>query len=186
MKRTFDIIVAILALIILLPIFIIIIIMMKFKVKGPTIHWSKRVGLKNKIFLMPKIRTMIINTPQIDTNSLIEPQKYILPIGTFLRKTSLDEIPQFYSVLMGDMSVVGPRPALFNQYDLIELRKKNMIDQLLPGITGLAQINGRDSIDIHEKVNLELIYLNKKSLTYDIKIVLQTLFKFLNIKKIKH
>ena len=186
MKRLFDIIISSLACIIFSLPFVVIMIIVKSSSRGPIIHWSKRIGKKSKVFFMPKIRTMKINTPQVATHKMVKVGEYIIPFGSFLRKSSLDEIPQFYSVLIGDMSLVGPRPALYNQYDLIELRKKHKIDELLPGITGLAQINGRDELVINEKILLDLKYLNENSFICDIKIILKTLKKITQIRSISH
>ena len=147
---------------------------------------SHRVGKKNILFLMPKFRTMRSNTPQMATHLLKDSQLYITKIGKFLRRTSLDEIPQIFSVLMGQMSFVGPRPALYNQFDLIELREKNGINLLTPGITGWAQINGRDDLSISKKVEIEIYYKKNMSLLLDIKILFLTILKVFNMQNIKH
>lgn len=157
-----------------------------FNSGNPVIHWSKRVGKYNKFFLMPKFRTMKNSTPDVATHLIKDPNKYIDNFGKILRKLSLDELPQLYSVLKGDMSLVGPRPALHNQKDLIALRTKKKISNFLPGITGLAQINGRDELSILKKIDLDEIYCNKSSLIFDIKILILTLIKIFNLKKIKH
>ena len=154
--------------------------------KGPIFFWSDRVGKNNIVFKMPKFRTMYVDAPNLATHLLNNPEKYLTSIGSFLRKTSLDEIPQLWSVFVGNMTFVGPRPALFNQYDLIELRNKNGISSLLPGITGWAQINGRDGISIQDKVKLELIYVNNKSILFDFKILVLTLLKVLQKEGINH
>ena len=146
---------------------------------GKAIYWSKRVGKKNKIFLMPKFRTMKENTPEFATDLLKNPDDYITKIGKFLRKTSLDELPQLWNILIGDMTFVGPRPALFNQYDLIKMRSYKGIHYLKPGLTGWAQINGRDNIPNEIKVNYDFEYLEKASFYFDIKIILFTFFKVL-------
>ena len=159
MKRIFDLI---LALVILASSFIpliLIAIAVRLTSKGPAFHWSSRVGRYNQNFIMPKFRTMRLETPQVATHLLQNPKRYETPIGPFLRKTSLDELPQLYNIFRGDMSFVGPRPALFNQYDLIKLRTKARVHLLLPGITGWAQINGRDTLSIKDKVNLDAAYL---------------------------
>ena len=186
MKFLFDIFISIIFIILFFWLFFIILILVKFDSKGPAIYWSKRVGKDNIIFLMPKFRTMMINTPQLATHLLKDGEKNITVIGKFLRRYSLDEIPQFYSVLIGKMSIVGPRPALYNQYDLINLRNKKNISSLLPGITGWAQINGRDEISIPEKVELECNYMIKKNFIFDVKIIIMTIFKVLIKKNITH
>ncbi len=165
--------------------FVMISILIKITSKGPIIHWSKRVGHSNTLFLMPKFRTMSINTPQVATH-LLQGQNYLTPIGGLLRKTSLDELPQIYSVIVGDMSIVGPRPALFNQDDLIQLRTEKGVHLLTPGITGYAQINGRDEISIPEKVNYDAWYLKHRSVSLDLKIIFQTFFKVILRKGIQH
>lgn len=154
--------------------------------KGKIIYFSKRVGINSKIFIMPKFRTMRVDTPQLATHLLREPDQYLTFIGKFLRKSSLDELPQLISILYGDMSLVGPRPALFNQYDLINKRKSLGIDKIKPGITGWAQINGRDDISIDEKVKLDQYYLNKKNTMFDIKILFLTILKIFKFKNISH
>ena len=185
MKRIFDFFLAILiGIIFLFPLFAIAIII-KISSQGGVIHWSRRIGKNNKEFLMPKFRTMKINTPHVATHLLTNPQSHLTLVGTFLRKTSLDELPQIYSIIKGDMSFVGPRPALFNQYDLIKLRNENNIDKLIPGITGLAQINGRDSLTIPEKVEYEIEYIKKKSLFFDIYLIFLTIIR-VNKKNISH
>ena len=155
MKRLIDVFGSLLLLLILLfPIFVIA-ILIKFNSKGPIIHFSKRIGLNNKIFKMPKFRTMHLNAPNVATHLLKNPNQHLTPVGPFLRKTSLDEIPQLWSILIGDMSFVGPRPALFNQYDLVKLRTSEGVDHLIPGLTGWAQVNGRDALSIAKKVNFD-------------------------------
>jgi len=154
--------------------------------KGPVLYWSDRVGKNNKIFKMPKFRSMLMNTPTIATHLLDNPETYLTPIGGFLRRTSLDEIPQLFSVLIGDMSFVGPRPALFNQKDLIDLRKEKGINNLLPGVTGWAQVNGRDDLSIPDKVALDLEYLNRKSFWFDIKILWMTILSIAKNEGVSH
>ncbi len=186
MKRIFDLI---LALIILASSFIpliLIAIAVRLTSKGPAFHWSSRVGRYNQIFIMPKFRTMRLETPQVATHLLRNPKRYETPIGPFLRKTSLDELPQLYNIFRGDMSFVGPRPALFNQYDLIKLRTKARVHLLLPGITGWAQINGRDALSIKDKVNLDAAYLKQQSFVFDIKILCITILKVLKRDGISH
>ena len=154
--------------------------------KGPVLYWSDRIGKNNKVFKMPKFRTMHLNTPALATHLLANPDKYCTQVGKFLRKSSLDELPQLYSVLMGDMSFVGPRPALFNQDDLIELRTKKGIHTLIPGITGWAQINGRDDLPIPEKVDLDEYYLNHRSFIYDLKTLFMTFLSVINSQGVQH
>lgn len=154
--------------------------------KGGALYWSDRVGKDNKIFKMPKFRTMLLNTPELATHLLKDPDSYLTVAGKFLRKTSLDELPQLYSILTGEMSFVGPRPALFNQKDLISLRTKSGIDGLTPGLTGWAQVNGRDEISIEEKVKLDTEYLNRKSFYFDLKIIALTFLRVLGSKGITH
>ncbi len=154
--------------------------------KGPILYWSERVGHQNKIFKMPKFRSMQTGTPAVATHLLQDPDFYLTPIGSFLRKSSLDELPQLWSILKGDMSFVGPRPALFNQQDLIELRTKAGVHELLPGLTGWAQINGRDGLPISEKVALDTEYLQRKTLFFDIKIIFLTSIKVLKRDNVTH
>lgn len=186
MKRFFDII---LALIILIPMFIVMLfiaIVICITSKGPLLYWSDRVGINNTIFRMPKFRSMKITTPEVATHLLKDPKKYLSPIGGFLRRTSLDELPQIFSIIKGDMSFVGPRPALYNQHDLINLRLKNKLNKLIPGLTGWAQINGRDELAIIDKVALEVEYMKKKSFWFDIKILWITLLKVIRNHNISH
>lgn len=185
-KRIFDIILAISLLIALvIPMGIIGLIIM-ITSSGGALHWSKRVGKDKVIFLMPKFRTLRSNTPQLATHLLEDPEKYYTPIGKFLRKSSLDELPQLWSILIGNMSFVGPRPALYNQDDLISLRQDSGINSLIPGLTGWAQINGRDEVSIEEKVKLDLIYLKKASISFDIIIMLKTLLKAIKLEEVNH
>lgn len=165
---------------------IIVAIFVKLTSKGPAVFWSERVGKNNKNFMMPKFRTMKIDTPQVATHLLRGSQSHLTSIGSFLRKSSLDELPQLWSILKGDMSFVGPRPALFNQEDLIKLRTDAGVHKLVPGLTGWAQINGRDEISIPEKVKLDEYYLNNYSLMFDLKIFIQTFFKVVGSKDIQH
>ncbi len=171
---------------IIIFLFSIISLVLLYGTKGKIIYFSKRVGINSKIFIMPKFRTMRVDTPQLATHLLREPDQYLTFIGKFLRKSSLDELPQLISILYGDMSLVGPRPALFNQYDLINKRKSLGIDKIKPGITGWAQINGRDDISIDEKVKLDQYYLNKKNTMFDIKILFLTILKIFKFKNISH
>ena len=177
MKRIFDLIFGAIALcIFILPILVIFVLIL-FTTDGHPIFWSARVGKNNKIFKMPKFRTMRIDTPVVATHLLANPKSCLTPIGSFLRMTSLDELPQLWSILKGDMSFVGPRPALFNQYQLIEMRTKKGVHTLMPGLTGLAQINGRDELDLHEKVLLDYEYLQQINMLLDIKILFFTVLK---------
>ena len=186
MKRLFDITIVILSLPFVLLISFIVSLIIKLTSKGPVLFWSERVGIKNHLFSMPKFRTMIVNTPCVATHLLKNSEKYIAPLGGFLRKTSLDELPQIWNILKGDMSFVGPRPALFNQYDLIKLREKENIHLLKPGLTGWAQINGRDNLKITEKVILDKEYLDKKSFLFDIKIIYLTFLKVIKKENVIH
>jgi O-antigen biosynthesis protein WbqP len=185
-KRLFDLIIAIILCIIFLIPFLVIAIAIKISSAGPIIFWSNRIGRNNIIFQMPKFRTMLISAPIIATNNLKNPKQYLTPIGSLLRRSSLDELPQLWSVLKGEMTFVGPRPALFNQYDLIALRAKVSVDQLLPGVTGWAQINGRDELSIMEKTELDVFYLKHKSFWFDCKIMGLTLLKVVNRDGVSH
>lgn len=184
--RILNLIISILLIVIFIIPALIIYFAIKLTSAGPAIHWSKRIGRNNDIFLMPKFRTMRIDTPQLATHLLSDSQNYLTPIGALLRKTSLDELPQIWSVFVGDMNIVGPRPALFNQYDLIELRTKNNIHLLPPGITGWAQINGRDELSIPEKVKFDKEYLENRSLILDLKIIFLTAFNVIKRSGISH
>jgi O-antigen biosynthesis protein WbqP len=186
MKRFFDLIVGACAgLILLLPL-VMVAVAVRLTSKGPALYWSDRVGRDNQIFKMPKFRSMQVGTPAVATHLLGNPDAHLTPIGSFIRKSSLDELPQLWSILKGDMSFVGPRPALFNQQDLIELRTKAGVHQLVPGLTGWAQINGRDELPIPEKVALDVEYLHRKSLVFDIKIILLTAWKVLKRDNVTH
>lgn len=185
-KRLFDLLLCLsIVALALLPL-IVVFIAVKLTSKGPALHWSKRVGKDNKIFLMPKFRSMQINTPQVATHLLTNPDVYLTPVGAFLRKTSLDELPQLLSVLSGEMSFVGPRPALFNQYDLISLRTQYGIEKIRPGITGWAQVNGRDDLPIPTKVDFDKEYVQKVSFLFDLKILILTAIKVLKKDGITH
>ena len=184
MKRILDLIMVIILIIIFLLPIIVIFLILKFFYKTNPIYISKRIGKNNKIFLMPKFRTMLENAPQVATNKISI--KYITKFGKFLRKSSLDELPQLFSVLLGVMSLVGPRPALYNQKKLIFLRTKKNIHNLNPGITGWAQINGRDKVSIYKKVTLDHFYYNNMSLILDIKIIFLTVVRIFNYKNILH
>jgi O-antigen biosynthesis protein WbqP len=185
-KRVFDILLATpLAVLLLVPL-LLLALAVRLTSRGPILYWSDRVGRHNMIFKMPKFRSMQTGTPVVATHLLSNPDACLTPIGSFLRRSSLDELPQLWNILKGDMSFVGPRPALFNQYDLIELRTRYGVDALLPGLTGWAQINGRDELPIPQKVSLDVEYLNKKSLCFDIKIIFQTVLKVINRDNVTH
>ena len=154
--------------------------------RGPVFYWSDRVGKNNVIYRMPKFRSMCVGTPAVATHLLENPQNHLTPIGSFLRKSSLDEIPQLWSIIKGDMSFVGPRPALFNQDDLIALRTQYGVDRLLPGLTGWAQINGRDELPIPQKVALDVEYMKRQSLWFDFRIILLTALKVIRRESIAH
>lgn len=186
MKRVFDLFFSICLVVFLLVPILIITVLIRLTSNGPALYWSDRVGVGNRIFKMPKFRTMRTDTPTVATHLLKDPDKYLTPIGSFLRKSSLDELPQLLSVLKGDMSFVGPRPALFNQEDLIKLRTQKGIHHLVPGITGWAQINGRDELPIPVKVEFDVYYLNNRSLMFDVKILFLTIFKVLRHEGVKH
>ena len=171
MKRFFDFVIAFLALIVLSFPISIVATLVKLTSRGPVFYWSARVGRRNIIFAMPKFRTMQVGTPAVATHLLLRPGQYLTPIGSFLRKSSLDEWPQLWSILIGDMSFVGPRPALFNQHDLIALRTQYGVDGLLPGLTGWAQVNGRDELSVPIKVKYDVEYLNMQSFCLDMKIL---------------
>ena len=186
LKRIFDFLFAVvLSLLFLVPI-LLIALLIRLGSKGPALYWSDRVGKNNKIFQMPKFRSMYINAPVVATHLLADSQVHITPLGKILRKTSLDELPQLWSVLCGDMSFVGPRPALFNQYDLIELRTEFEVHQLLPGITGWAQVNGRDELTIPEKVKFDQEYLRRQGLRFDIYVIFLTIVKVLRGADVSH
>ncbi len=186
MKRLFDIAMAILSLCFLSVPILIIALIVKSTSRGPVLYWSDRIGKGNKIFKMPKFRTMRVDTPPVPTHLLRNPEVYLTPIGLFLRKSSLDELPQLWSILKNDMSFIGPRPALFNQDDLIGLRTNKGIHRLVPGITGWAQINGRDDIPIPLKVKYDEYYLKNKSFFMDLKILCMTLLKVVKAEGVTH
>jgi O-antigen biosynthesis protein WbqP len=186
MKRIFDLLLGILILVLLVAPMLLISIVVRLSSKGPAIYWSDRVGKNNKILKMPKFRSMLVGTPAVATHLLDNPDSYLSPIGRFLRHSSLDELPQLFSVLKGDMSFVGPRPALFNQDDLIALRTEKGVDKLLPGITGWAQVNGRDELSIPDKVALDVEYLNHQSFWFDMKILWMTFLKVVKRDGVSH
>jgi O-antigen biosynthesis protein WbqP len=161
-------------------------LLVRFSSKGFVLYWSDRVGIDGHIFKMPKFRSMLIDTPEVATHMMRNPNTYLSPVGRFLRKNSLDELPQLWSILKGDMSFVGPRPALYNQDDLIALRSEKGVDKLLPGITGWAQVNGRDELSIADKVVLDVEYLNRQSFWFDIKILWMTFLKVVKRDGVSH
>lgn len=184
--RIFNILLSGIALIVFSIPFAIVWALVKLSSPGPAIHWSKRIGKGNVLFLMPKFRTMKIDTPQVATHLLKNGQNYLTPIGSFLRKSSLDELPQLWSVLVGNMNLVGPRPALYNQEDLMALRTEVGVHKIAPGVTGWAQINGRDELPIPEKVKFDKEYLDKRSIWLDIRIIFLTIYKVILHKNITH
>jgi len=186
MKRVFDIILALIALVLISVPMLFITILVKLTSDGPVLYWSDRVGKYNTIFKMPKFRTMKADTPAVATHLLSNPDQYVTPPGNFLRKFSLDELPQLFSILKGDMSFVGPRPALFNQDDLIELRTQKGIHVLTPGLTGWAQINGRDELPIPTKIDFDEYYLHHRSFLFDVKILFLTVFKAAHGEGVNH
>jgi len=186
MKRFFDIILALIATSILIMPIIITAILVKITSKGTVLYWSDRVGKNNTIFKMPKFRSMKVDTPAVATHLLKDPKSVLTPVGGFLRKSSLDELPQLWSIIVGNMSFVGPRPALFNQDDLVSLRTSQGVDKLMPGLTGWAQINGRDELPIPEKVDLDVEYLKHQSLWLDIKIIWLTFIKVVKKDGVSH
>ena len=186
MKRLFDLLLSITTLMLLVVLILLTAIAVHLTSKGSVLYWSDRVGINNKIFKMPKFRSMLIDTPAVATHLLDDPDSYLSPIGGFLRLSSLDEMPQLFSVLKGDMSFVGPRPALFNQNDLITLRTEKGVDKLLPGITGWAQVNGRDELSIPDKVILDVEYLNRQSFWFDMKILWMTFLKVMKRDGVSH
>lgn len=186
MKRSFDLVlVACTAMLLALP-FCLIALLVRLTSRGPALYWSNRVGKSNRIFRMPKFRSMRVDTPAVATHLLTTPEAYLTPIGSFLRETSLDELPQLWSILKGDMSFVGPRPALFNQNDLIALRTEKGVHELVPGLTGWAQVNGRDELPIPEKVMLDVEYLHCQSFWFDLRILWLTLVRVLRRDGVSH
>ena len=186
MNRVFDLVVGLSALVMLVVPIVMVAILVKLTSKGSVLYWSDRVGRKKKIFRMPKFRTMRMDTPEMATHLMKTPVTYLSPIGGFLRRSSLDELPQLWSILKGDMSFVGPRPALFNQDDLIALRTEKGVDKLVPGLTGWAQVNGRDELPIPEKIALDMEYMERQSFWFDLKILWMTLLKVLRRDGINH
>ena len=186
MKRVFDIVLGCLAAVLLLVPVLLVAIAVRLTSKGPALYWSDRVGRNNVIFKMPKFRSMRVGTPAVATHLLPDARSHLTPIGSFLRKSSLDELPQLWSILAGDMSFVGPRPALFNQQNLIALRTEQGVHTLVPGLTGWAQVNGRDELPIPEKVKLDVAYLQRQSLWFDIRILWLTFVKVLKRDGVSH
>ena len=186
MKRIFDFLLALAVSIALAMPLMLVAIFVCLTSPGPALYWSDRVGRHNRIFKMPKFRSMQVGTPAVATHLLANPKAHLTCIGSFLRKSSLDELPQLWSILVGDMSFVGPRPALFNQDDLVALRSRNGVDKLLPGLTGWAQVNGRDELPIPEKVMLDVEYLRRQSLAFDIRILWMTFVKVLRRDGVAH
>lgn len=186
MKRLFDLVLALLASVMLVIPVLLVAACVRLTSRGPVLYWSDRVGRNNTLFKMPKFRSMRVGTPPVATHLLADPDKYLTPIGSFLRKSSLDELPQLWSIVKGDMSFVGPRPALFNQDDLIELRTRQGVHKLTPGLTGWAQINGRDELPIPDKVKLDVAYLQQQSLWFDIRILWLTFVSVIRQDGITH
>jgi len=185
-KRAFDFVLAGGALVALSPVLLATALAVRVTSRGPAIYWSDRVGRDNKLFRMPKFRSMRIETPAVATHLLTDTSAWLTPIGGFLRKSSLDELPQLWSIVVGDMSIVGPRPALFNQDDLIGLRTEHGVHKLRPGLTGWAQVNGRDELPIPDKVRLDSEYLNNRSFAMDLKTIWMTVGKVLRARDISH
>lgn len=185
-KRVLDLIIAFIAAVIFAVPYLLVTAGVKLSSPGPVLYWSRRVGRQGQVFLMPKFRSMWIDTPEVATDKLGDARNYVTPFGSFLRRTSLDELPQIYSVLRGDMSVVGPRPALHNQHEIIAKRAALRVDQLRPGVTGWAQINGRDEIALQEKLRFDQEYLERQSLFFDLKIILSTVVAVIKSRGVSH
>jgi O-antigen biosynthesis protein WbqP len=185
-KRLFDLVLAVSAMFLLVVPIMFVALVVKLTSPGPALFWSDRVGRHNRIFRMPKFRSMRVDTPAVATHLLVDPKAYLTPIGSFMRKTSLDELPQLWSILKGEMSFVGPRPALFNQDDLIALRTEQGVHDLVPGLTGWAQVNGRDELPIPDKVRLDAEYLQRQSFWFDIRILWMTFVKVLRKDGVSH
>lgn len=186
MKRLFDLLLTVIGAVVLALPLLMVALAVRLTSPGPVLYWSDRVGRHNRIFRMPKFRSMRIGTPAVATHLLQDPDAWLTPIGAFLRKTSLDELPQLWSILAGDMSIVGPRPALFNQDDLIALRTERGVHELVPGLTGWAQVNGRDELPIPQKVELDVEYLRRRSLLFDLRILWLTVVKVLRRDGVSH
>lgn len=185
-KRAIDILLSALALLVLAAPIALLALAVKLTSRGPALYWSERIGRDNRTFRMPKFRSMRVDTPVVATHLLESPERWLTPIGSFLRRSSLDELPQLWTILVGDMSIVGPRPALFNQHDLIELRTQRGVHKLRPGLTGWAQIHGRDEIPIPEKVAYDAWYLEHQSVALDLRIMLMTAVKVLRKEGVAH
>ncbi|MFC5299834.1 sugar transferase [Azospira restricta] len=186
MKKVFDLVFAVMLAFVLAIPMAVLALLVRLSSPGPALYWSDRVGRHNRIFRMPKFRSMRIDTPEVATHLLADARAYLTPIGSFLRRTSLDELPQLWCILTGDMSFVGPRPALFNQHDLIELRTRAGVHEIMPGLTGWAQINGRDELPIPEKVALDAEYLRRRGFWFDLCIIWQTAIKVLRRDGVSH
>ena len=186
MKRLFDLLFVGVILTFSFILMLIIAILVSMTSRGPSLYWARRVGKNNRIFKMPKFRSMVTDSPVVATHLLDNPDAYLSPIGNFLRRSSIDELPQLFSILKGDMSLVGPRPALFNQSELIALRKEAGVDRLLPGVTGWAQVNGRDKLSIADKVALDIEYLHRRSFWFDIRILWMTFLKVVKQSGVSH
>ena len=186
MKRLFDLLLGLIAAMVLAVPVLLVALLVRVTSPGTALYWSDRVGRNNKIFKMPKFRSMRVGTPAVATHLLADARSHLTPIGSFLRKSSLDELPQLWSILVGDMSFVGPRPALFNQHDLIALRTQHGVHELVPGLTGWAQVNGRDELPIPDKVKLDVEYLQRQSLWFDIRILWLTFVKVLRRDGVSH
>lgn len=185
-RRLLDCVAALTGFVLLAPLLLLIALLVKLTSRGPALHWSTRIGVRNKTFSMPKFRTMRTDTPDVASHLLADPERYLTPIGGVLRRFSLDELPQLFSILKGDLSLIGPRPALYSQSDLIDLRTRYGIDQLVPGLTGWAQVNGRDTLTIPEKVEFERHYLQHRTLTLDAKILALTFIKVIRGEGVTH
>ena len=186
MKRIFDLLLAVAAAVVLVVPVLLVAVAVWLTSAGPALFWSDRVGQHNKLFKMPKFRSMRVGTPAVATHLLVDPKAHLTPIGGFLRNTSLDELPQLWNIFLGEMSFVGPRPALFNQHELVALRTQSGLHELLPGLTGWAQINGRDELLILEKVKLDVEYMHRQSLAFDIRILWLTFVKVLQRDGVSH
>jgi len=185
-KRLFDLCLALFSLLFLAVPSLLVAVVVRLTSTGPILYWSDRVGRDNKLFKMPKFRTMRVDTPAVATHLLSDPEQFLTPVGSFLRKSSLDELPQLWSIIKGDMSFVGPRPALFNQDDLIALRTQYGVDKLVPGLTGWAQVNGRDELPIPDKVKLDVDYVHRQSFWLDLKIIFLTFLKVVRRDGVTH
>lgn len=186
MKRLFDLAFALCACLVLFVPILFLALLVKLTSRGPVLYWSDRIGKDNRVFRMPKFRSMCVGTPAVATHLMKDPEAFLTPIGSFLRKASLDELPQLWSILVGDMSFVGPRPALYNQDDLVQLRTQHGVHQLVPGLTGWAQVNGRDELPIPVKVRLDLEYLQRRSILFDLRILWLTCVNVLRRRGVSH